>query len=288
VIVHRRLWTVGAVAAALSLVGCAMPDQISQIQKDLYDVQQDLREVRRGQDEAQARLAKLESRLDADGEGISRKEFADLKLGLEDTTRQIAVLSEQVQDSNRRLDRMASDVSETRDLVRRSSNRPIDEAGALAAGAAAGAATDAADVTPDTAFRSVGEDVVPDAEALYNAAYADFSKGNYDLAIGGFEEYAERFSSTPMADNALYWIGECHYSQGDFTAAIEALDRMLERYPDSDRAAAADLKKGMAYLENNAVAEAIVQLQYVVERYPSTDESRVAREKLVSLGAPVR
>jgi tol-pal system protein YbgF len=271
---------------ALTLAGCAMPDQISQIQKDLYDVQQDLREVRRGQQESQARMAKLETSLEDNAEGLSRKEFADLKLGVEDTTRQIAVLSEQVQDSNRRLDRMASDLSETRELVRRSSNRPVGAAGA--AGALAGAATDPADVSPDTSFRTVGEDVVPDAEALYNSAYADFSKGNYALAISGFEEYAERFSSTPMADNALYWVGECHYSQGEFTSAIEALDRMLERYPESDRAAAADLKKGMAYLENNAVAEAIVQLQYVVERYGSTDESRVAREKLVSLGAPVR
>ena len=284
--VHRRILAVGVTALALTLLGCAMPDQISQIQKDLYDVQQDLREVRRGQDESQTRLAKLETRLEDDGEGISRKEFADLKLGIEDTTRQIAVLGEQVQDSNRRLDRMASDVSETREIVRRSSNAQMGAA--VAAGAVAGAATDAAEVSPDTSFRSVGEDVVPDAEALYNAAYADFSKGNYALAISGFEEYAERFSSTPMADNALYWVGECHYSQGEFTSAIEALDRMLERYPDSDRAAAADLKKGMSYLENNAVAEAIVQLQFVVEHYASTDESRVAREKLVSLGAPVR
>lgn len=283
-----------ALAAVLALAatsaGCVLPDQISQIQKDLGDVQQDLREVRRSQSDAQARLESLESRLgETSDDGITRREFADLKLRLEDNARQLAVLTEQVNDSNRRLDRMASDVAETRELVRRASNRsgPAPAAGGDRTEAGTGG-TEPGEVPPDTAFRSVGEEVVPDAEALYNAAYADFSKGNYALAISGFEEYADRFSSTPMADNALYWVGECHYSQADFTRAIEAFDRMLARYPDSDRAAAANLKKGLSYLESNAVAEAIVQLEYVVRNFPDSDEARIAREKLVSLGAPIR
>lgn len=287
----RVLAAVVAAAAAATATGCVLPDQISQIQKDLGDVQQDLREVRRGQTDAQARLETLESRLGEESDdAITRREFADLKLRLEDNARQLAVLTEQVNDSNRRLDRMASDVTETRELVRRASNRPLGAApppGGVPTGAP-DSDTETAEVPPDTAFRSVGEDVVPDAEALYNAAYADFSKGNYALAISGFEEYADRFSSTPMADNALYWVGECHYSQADFSRAIEAFDRMLARYPDSDRAAAANLKKGLSYLENNAVAEAIVQLEYVTRNFPDSDEARIAREKLVSLGAPVR
>lgn len=286
---HRSLVVGMTVAASAALAGCVMPDQVSRIQKDIADVQQDIREVRRNQEAAQERLASLEAGLQDDGDRITRREFADLKLRLEDNARQLAVLTEQVQDSNRRLDRMSADVTETRELVRRASNRPLPTGGAGGTDAAnpPGEAPIDADVAADTTLRNVGEDVVPDAEALFQTAYADFSKGNYALAISGFEEYAERFSSTPLADNALYWVGECLYSQGDFTGAIEALDRMLERYPDSDKAAAADLKKGMAYLENNAIAEAIVQLQHVVATYPSSDEARIAREKLVSLGAPV-
>jgi len=285
VIPFRPAAPLALVALVATAAGCVMPDQISKIQRDLGDVQQDLREVRRSQDEAEARMTSLEDKLQDDARaGLTRTEFADLKLRIEDNARQLAVLTEQVNDSTRRLDRVAADVSETRELVRRASNVPRTGPDAAAPGGGAEPGT----VAPDTAFRSVGEDVLPDADALYNAAYADFSKGNYALAISGFEEYADRFSSTPLADNALYWVGECLYSQGDFSGAIEAFDRMLGKYPDSDRAAAADLKKGLAYLENNAVAEAIVQLQYVVQRYGSSDEARVARDKLVSLGAPVR
>ena len=54
--------------------------------------------------------------------------------------------------------------------------------------------------------------------------------------------------------------------------------------PRTDRAAAAHLKKGLSYMEQNQVGQAIVQLQYVRDTYSGSDESRVARDKLNSLG----
>ena len=40
-------------------------------------------------------------------------------------------------------------------------------------------------------------------EALYNAASADFSKGNYALAVSGFQEYQERFADSALADSLV-------------------------------------------------------------------------------------
>jgi tol-pal system protein YbgF len=134
---------------------------------------------------------------------------------------------------------------------------------------------------------AAGGGAVPDAEALYNTAYADFSKGNYALAVSGFEEYHEKFPDSPLADNALYWIGECHFSQGNFPDAVSAFDRLLEQHADSDKAAAANLKKGLAFLEQNQIGQAIVQLRFVHSTYPGSDEAKIARDKLISLGAPV-
>ena len=126
---------------------------------------------------------------------------------------------------------------------------------------------------------------VPNPEELYNAAYADYSKGNYVLAISGFEEYATRFPDSDLADNALYWVGECHFSQGEYDSAVDAFDNLLELHPRSDKAAAGNLKKALAFMELNQVGTAIVQLRYVVSNYPSTDEARIAEDKLVNLGA---
>ena len=126
---------------------------------------------------------------------------------------------------------------------------------------------------------------LPDPQSLYNTAYADYSKGNYALAISGFEEYRTKFPTSPLADNAMYWIGECQFSQGAFPEAIAAFDRLLAAHPDSEKAAAANLKKGLAFLEQNDVRRAIVQLRYVVSEYPQSDEAKIARDKLTSLGA---
>ena len=126
---------------------------------------------------------------------------------------------------------------------------------------------------------------IPDPEALYNTAYADFSKGNYALAVGGFQEYQERFSQSALADNALYWIAECRFSQGDYRGAIDALDNLLGRYPDSDKAAAANLKKALAFQEQNQIQQAIIQYRYVVAEFQGSDEARLARDKLSGLGS---
>jgi TolA-binding protein len=48
---------------------------------------------------------------------------------------------------------------------------------------------------------------------VYNMAYSDYRKGNFELAIDGFKMYREQFPESPLADNSLYWIGECYFSQ---------------------------------------------------------------------------
>ncbi len=258
-------------------VGCVMPDHISQIQKDVADVQQQLRGLQRTQGETQQKLGQIEQRLDDEGEAVSRADFADLRLQFEEIARGVAILDEQVQDTNRRMDRVTQDLDAVRQLARRPAPSSLLPPPDLP--------PDPGSVGSSTGTPAGGLGAAPSPEALYNAAYADFSKGNYPLAISGFEEYAERFPDNDFADNALYWVGECHFSQGQFGRAIQAFDDLLRRYPESDRAAAADLKKGLAYLEQNQVGQAIVQLRYVLDTYPATDESRIARDKLASLGA---
>lgn len=272
----RAGWYLVGACCILLASGCVMPDQLGQIQKDLSDVQQRLKRVEKEQRESLDKMETLEAALSKE-DRVTRADFADMKMAAEENARHLSVLREQVTETNSRLDRMSHDFQETRELSRR-----LSDLGTPAAPLGEGAPDDPA-VPPPSAG-----DAVPDPEALYNAAYADFSKGNYVLAISGFEEYAERFSDSDLADNAIYWVGECHYSQGSFDRAVESFDRLLELYPESDRTAGANLKKGLAFLEQNQIGKAIVQLRYVLTTYPSTDESRIARDKLVSLGASVR
>jgi tol-pal system protein YbgF len=268
-------------ALAAMATGCVLPDQFSKLQKDVSAMQAQLVKIEQEQREAAERLKRVSKDISAtegQQEQIGRAEFADLKLRLDEINRQQSILDERLIEANRRIDRMSQSVQENRELIRTGA----------AVGAVGAEGSDLGDTTPLPGEDGAGatpSSALPSADDLYHTAYADFSKGNYALAISGFEEYATRYPDSDRADNALYWIGECYFSQGNHVVAVDSFDRMLERYPDSDRAAAANLKKGLAYLEQNQVRPAIIQLRFVVETFPESDEARVAGDKLASLGA---
>jgi len=121
------------------------------------------------------------------------------------------------------------------------------------------------------------------AQETYQAAMADFSKGNLDLAVDGFALYREQFGASPLADNALYMIGECRFSQKKYPAAVEAFDDLILTYPLSDKIAAAYLKKGFALAEMKKKTEALAVLRLLLSKYPLEEEARQAQQKIKEL-----
>ena len=120
-------------------------------------------------------------------------------------------------------------------------------------------------------------------QEVYNTAYTDYQKGNYDLSIAGFETYREQFPASPLADNALYMIGECHFSQKKYDKAIEQFDDLIVTYPLSDKIAAAYWKKGLALAEQKKKDAAIATLTLLVQKYPLDEEAKSAQQKIKEL-----
>ena len=120
----------------------------------------------------------------------------------------------------------------------------------------------------------------PPPRELYSASYADFARGNYDLAIQGFQEYLKNYADSELADNAQYWIGESHYGKQKFSEAVDAWDTLLRSYPSSDKLPDARVKKGMALEKLGRRTQALLEYRYVVDRYPNSPAARLAREKL--------
>jgi len=117
----------------------------------------------------------------------------------------------------------------------------------------------------------------------YNAAYNDYLKGNYDLAIASFKLYRDEFPESPLADNALYWIGECYFSQRKYEEAIAEFNGLVLDYPQGDRIPAAYLKKGLAYMEMGKTDEALAAFKLLTTKYPLAEESRIAQDKMKEL-----
>ena len=120
-------------------------------------------------------------------------------------------------------------------------------------------------------------------QEAYSIAYNDYLKGNYDLAVESFKLYRQQFPESPLADNALYWIGECRYSQRKFEEAIDAFDELILKYPQGDKVAAAYLKKGLSFIELGRKAEALAALKLLVAKYPLEEEARIAQDKIREL-----
>ena len=120
----------------------------------------------------------------------------------------------------------------------------------------------------------------PAPRELYSQAYADFARGNYDLAIQGFSEYIRNYPGTDFTDNAQYWIGECLYGKKLYAEAIEAWNVLFRDYPSSDKLPDARVKKGMALEKLGRRSQALIEYRYVVDRFPNTQAARIARERL--------
>lgn len=115
---------------------------------------------------------------------------------------------------------------------------------------------------------------------LYDAAYLDLSRKNYDLALSGFLEYLSRFPQNGLAANAQYWIGEIFYIRGDFEKALEEFLEVESKYPNERKVPAALLKAGYCYLRLQNKERARRAFENIIEKYPQTEEANLARERL--------
>ncbi|MHB8053831.1 MAG: tetratricopeptide repeat protein [Candidatus Aminicenantales bacterium] len=121
------------------------------------------------------------------------------------------------------------------------------------------------------------------AQEAFQAAMADYSKGNLELAEDGFSLYREMDPTSPRADNALYMIGECRYGRKKYPSAVEAFDDLILTYPISDKIAAAYLKKGFALAEMKKKTEAVAVLRLLLSKYPLEEEAKQAQQKIKEL-----
>ncbi len=120
-------------------------------------------------------------------------------------------------------------------------------------------------------------------QEVYNMAYSDYRKGNFELAINGFKMYREQFPESPLVDNSLYWIGECYFSQKKYAEAIEQFNELLLNYPRGDRIPAAYLKKGISLMELRKKEESLIVFKLLISKYPLEEETKIAQQKIREL-----
>ncbi len=118
---------------------------------------------------------------------------------------------------------------------------------------------------------------------LYDLAWADYTAGNYDLAVEGFASYVRSFPKSESADNAQYYIGESFFQRGKLAEAVEAFGRVISTYPRSDVAGQARYKRGVCYERLNQMDRAREDYDAVIKTLGDTDAGRLAKQRLDAL-----
>jgi len=278
----RNLPLAGCLVAALAATGCVSTQDIEGLQSQLSDIQRQMLQLQK-----QAQQAPSREQVDVLGSNVGQqmagllKTEADMQVKLQDLSGQIEALQAKLEDTNYRLSQLSQQIA--------SANQQMKDLRSQPAAVPPGTAPDNGGGTPPPPPQPQGGGGAGiDPKSLYDAAYNDYLKGNFDLGVREFQEYLSNFPSTDLSDNAAYWIGESYYRQRRFRQAIEQFDVVLTRYPKGDKVPSAMLKKGYSYLELNERSQGVVQLQHVVRQYPTSDEANLARQRLREVGVDAR
>ncbi len=268
----RRIATAALAAAALLAAGpaTAANKDIERLAVQIATLQGQVAEIQRASEESRAELRRL-TELIAEQNALLKKSVADRRQQDETVAANLKDLGDRV-----------AEVAEALDAIKAQATPLLTP---LPAADAAPGTQGSGPATPGGAPASAPAGPAPAGPApapreLYSQAYADFARGNYDLAVQGFTEYIRNYPGTDFTDNAQYWIGECLYGKKMYAEAIEAWNTLFKDYPASDKLPDARVKKGMALERLGRKSQALVEYRYVVDRYPNSQAARIARERL--------
>jgi len=297
----------------LSLAGCAEVQEATGVA-----TQQDLLQLR--QEMMAAQQSAQRARVDADSVSAQvdkrvREQTGENERKVTTLTRQIDSLNDTVTTLSGRVD----DLTTKLDAVNRQLRGAAPGAGAAATTPRPAAGTSGGPAAGTTPGASTGTPAGPapgpvaavpsrpttgslQPQDIYQAAYIDFSKGSYSLAIAGFREFLRRYPDHELAGSAQYWIGEAYLSlargftdasQNDKASesleqAVQEFKKVQANYPRADKVPTALYKEALALLDLKQPTLAQARLQYLVDNFPRAEETSLARERLTNLKATPR
>jgi tol-pal system protein YbgF len=252
-----------ALVLALVLAGCVPTAEFTELREDVREVQVDNKKLKQTE-------ADLRKRLDAVDPGaqsatLKRLEMLegalnDLKARQQGLDQKLSAVLAQSEDTPRQPEAATSRTDEApKPPARPSSVKPLPP-------------------PSDSETQAV---LTPTAS--FNLAYNEYLKGNYDLAVAGFDSFLRQFPSTSLAAHAQYWIGEAHLNKREYRAAVEAYERLINTYPKSDKVPPALYKAALGYVELGDLAKARSLFKRLIEEHSQSDEAARAKQRLAEL-----
>jgi tol-pal system protein YbgF len=278
----KKLLSIGVIAAAAA---AAASPAGAQSRREMQ-MMADIRMLQEQNQQLQVTLAQLgdvlkalNARLD-DQANANRKGFADANLKVDQFASDLRVVRERVDETNVRIASLSQEVEALRLSIPQyqpcvpGAPDPANPAAPIEP-AAPGTPAPTPAAPPPT---PIGPGMSP--QRLYDTAWADYTAGQWDLCISGFDTYLRTFPKSELAHEAQYYIGDCNYSAGKHQEAVQAFNQVIATYPKSRSAPTAYYKRGLALERLGQLDRARESFEQVIKNFPDSDAARLAKQVL--------
>jgi TolA-binding protein len=286
----KRLWLCGLlISAALPLFGQRKEDFL-QVQRDVAALQEQLKTMQKSQDEKLAAIqSMLQQALDSSSRSVTGLAALtkDIDAKLADLQTKLAV---PLASAGSKVDQLADEfraVSTTVGDLRTKINGLDGKLADIKNIVSTIAANQTAPPPPQAASASASNPCASfSADSLWENAKRDKSKGNLELALREYGDYASCFADTANAPVAQYEIGQIYFGNDQFGDAVKAYDAVIEKFPANPKTPDALYYKGVSLMKQGPEhkADAIATLREYNAKYPQGVHVANAHANLKTLG----
>jgi tol-pal system protein YbgF len=265
----------------------ARPAPLAAADREHQQIMADLRMLQEQTQQLQALLNGLGDALKAvnarldDQTSLERKAFADGKVQMDGISGDIRVVREKVDETNVRLSSLSQEIESLRTTV----SQPAPAAAPTTDGAPP-EGTPAPVAAAPAAAPPFNPGISP--SRLWTTAFADYSAGQYSLAVQGFESYLKYFPKGVQAAEAQLYIGQSHELDGKLLEAVAAYDQVIANFPGSEHVAQAYYKRGFTLEKLKDIDRAKESYETVAKQFPDSSAANLARQRLEALNKPAR
>jgi TolA-binding protein len=117
-------------------------------------------------------------------------------------------------------------------------------------------------------------------EDIYDMAKKDYIRGNYDLAISGFNKLINDYPDCSLIPKARYELALTYYASGAWQNASNELDTFLGLYNNNELTPSVMLAKARCLKRLGQHVEAKKLFDVIIKTYPFSDEAKSSKDEL--------
>jgi TolA-binding protein len=290
----RNLTCLLLLALSPALLPGQKRDDILSIQRDVAQLQDQVKQLQAGQDQKMSALEGLIRQAVEQSNSVSVAAGALQRTLTDRLNDQQAKVEAPIATLGMKVDQSADEMRAVRenlaDFMRRLAtldNKLADISSAVRTlNTPAVAPPPAASATPSAPAAPAGVT----ADALWKRAVRDYTAAKDKQALSEFADFLKYFPDDANAPEGQYYMGLIYDHGEQYDDAAQVFQAVVERYPDSPKAADALYMKGVEYQKGGSDKQAITAYRAFIKQYPkhANVPKAQARLRILTAAAPAK